>query len=627
MLVNSKKFKVKRKFKEDIEPEEILIDSERLKKSPDTEWEKLEKPIKQIVLKIFLVLIVIFLGILLVKSFDLQIIKGSYWRELADENRIRSYPIKPLRGVIYDRNKIPLAINVPKLDLVVIPTDLAEREDFKDIINKIAYLTQKPLNEIEEKINKNINLSYPIVIEEDIEREKALFLESEFADISSVKIRKDSWRQYENGVQFAHVLGYLSRVDEKEVAEANYFLDDYIGRTGLESVYEDFLKGVYGEQLVEIDNLGLTQKILATKESKAGNDLILSIDAELQEKIYNALKTKLNTLSTSRAAAVAINPQNGKILALISFPDFDNNEFIRGLTPNLFDRITNDKNEPLFNRAIAGTYPPGSTIKPLIASAALQERVIDPSKWINCPGFISLPDIYNPGVFWTFQDWKAHGSSNVIKAIAESCNVYFYTVGGGYGNIEGLGIEGIKKYLEFFNYGKELGINLPGERPGFVPDSQWKEEIKEERWYIGDTYNVSIGQGDILVTPLQVAMATAAISNGGKIFQPQLIESEKPKIINQNFIDEEFLEIVRQGMKEAVISGSARYLSDLAVQVAGKTGTAQISKIKNPHSWFTLFAPYENPEIVLTILVENGGEGSSTAVPVAKEILMWWFSK
>ena len=610
MLVNSGKFKVKRKFKEDIEPEEVLMDSEKIKKSPDSEWDKLEKPIKQIVLKIFLVLIVAVLGVLLFKSFQLQIIKGNYWRELADENRIRSYPIEPLRGIIYDKNKIPLAINVPKLDLVVIPADLNELEGFGDI---------------KEKIKDNINLSYPIIIEEDIDRERALLLEAQYADVPAISIRKDSWRQYENGPQFAHILGYLSRVSEEEIAEDDYFLDDYVGRTGLESVYEDFLRGDCGEQLVEIDNLGLTKKVLATKNPKAGNDLVLSIDAELQEKLYNTLKAKLNTLYTARAAAIAVNPQNGKILALVSFPSFDNNEFIRGLSPETFEKITHDKDEPLFNRVIAGAYPPGSTIKPLIASAVLQEDIINPNKWINCPGYISLPDIYNPGVFWTFQDWKVHGSSNMIKAIAESCNVYFYTVGGGYGDVEGLGIERIKKYLEFFNYGKELGINLPGEKSGFIPSSQWKEEVKKERWYIGDTYNASIGQGDITVTPLQVAMATAAIANGGKIFQPQLIESEKSKIINQNFIDGEFLEIVRQGMKEAVISGSARYLSDLPMQVAGKTGTAQVSKTKSPHSWFTSFAPYENPEIVLTILVENGGEGSSTAVPVAKEVLTWYF--
>lgn len=620
----SKKFKVKRKFKEDIEPEEVLLDSKRLKESPDSEREKIERPIKEIVLKLFLVLIIIVLGALLFRSFQLQIIKGNYWRELADENRIRSYPIKPLRGIIYDRNKEPLAINIPKLDLVVIPADLSENE-INEISERLSQFLEKDGSEIKDKINENIHLSYPIIIEEDIEREKALLLESEFADISGVSIRKDSWREYENGPAFAHVLGYLGKVDKEEVSEKDYFLDDYIGRTGLEEVYEDLLKGICGQELVEIDNLGKTQKVLATQEPVAGQDLILSIDAGLQNKLYQVLKAKLKTLYTSRAAGIAINPQNGKILALVSFPSFDNNDFVRGLPLESFEKIVQNPDKPLFNRVIGGTYPSGSTIKPLIAAAVLEEDIVNPNKWISCPGHVSLADIYNPGVFWTFHDWKIHGSSNMHKAIAESCNVYFYTVCGGHNDIEGLGIEKLGEYLKLFGWGSELGINLPGEEPGFIPTPQWKEEAKNERWYIGDTYNACIGQGDISATPLQVAMATVAIANNGKVFQPQLIEDKKPKIINQNFIQEEFLELVRKGMREAVISGSAKSLYTLPVKVAGKTGTAQISKTKAPHSWFTAFAPYENPEIVLTVLVENGGEGSGAAVPVAREVLTWYF--
>jgi len=622
-----KKLKVKRKFKEDIEPEEIFMDSKRLKESPEGEKGKLEKPIKERVLKLFLIAIIVILGLLLLKSFQLQIIKGGYWRILADENRIRSLPIEPLRGIIYDKNKIPLAINIPKLDLVVIPADLVENKEFERIIERLAQTLEKPKEEIEGKINENIALSYPIVIEEDIPTEKALLLESEFSDVPEISIRKDSRRQYENGPIFVHVLGYLGKANKEEISQKKYFLDDYIGRAGIENVYENMLKGFYGEELVEIDNLGRSQKVLATKEALAGQDVVLSIDAELQKEIYNVLKAKLSTLYTARAAAVAVNPQNGKILALISFPSFDNNEFIRGLSPESFDKIIQNKNEPLFNRAITGNYPPGSTIKPLIASAVLEEGVISPNKQINCPGYINLVDKYNPNIFWTYNDWKAHGPTDIIKAIAESCDVYFYTVGGGYGDIKGLGIEKMGEYLKMFGWGQILGIDLPSEKAGFIPNPIWKKQIKNEDWYIGDTYNCSIGQGDITVSPLQIAMAMAAIANGGKLFQPQLLNDKEAKIINQNFIKKEFLEIVRKGMREAVISGSARLLADLSVKAAGKTGTAQISKTKAPHSWFTVFAPYENPQIVLTILIENGGEGSTTAVPIAKDILAWYFSR
>jgi penicillin-binding protein 2 len=622
-----KKYKVKRKFKEDIEPEEIFMDSKRLKESPDSEREKLEKPIKEIILKVFLVLIIILLASLLFKSFQLQIIKGSYWRGLADENRIRSYPIKPLRGIIFDRNQTPLAINVPKLDLVVIPADLARLDNFDEIVGKLAQSLERPKEAIETKINENISLSYPVVIKEDIERERAILLESEFAEVSSVNIRKDNWRQYKDGSVFSHILGYLGKVNPDELSKGNYFVDDYIGRTGLEKIYEDSLRGIYGKQLTEVDNLGITQEILATKEPIAGNDLILSIDADLQKKLYQVLKARLNTLYTSRGAGIAINPQNGKILALVSLPGFNNNDFIKRLSPDLFEKIIQDKNEPLFNRVIAGEYPPGSTIKPLIASAVLEEGIVNPNKQIHCPGHLSLPDKYNPNIFWTFYDWKTHGIVNIYKAIAESCNVYFYTVAGGYKDIEGLGIERIERYLKFFGWGRNLGIDLPGEKSGFIPNSSWKQKTKDEEWYIGDTYNVSIGQGHITVTPLQLTMAIAVIANGGRLFQPQLLNNKKPRILNQNFIKEEFLEAVRKGMREAVISGSARSLADLPVKVAGKTGTAQVSKTKAPHSWFTVFGPYEGAEIVLTILIENGGEGSATAAPVAKEVLAWYFDQ
>ena len=597
-----KKYKVKRKFKEDIEPEEIFMDSKRLKESPEAEREKLEKPIKEKVLKLFFIFTAVLLVLLFVKTFHLQIIKGDYWRNLADENRIRSYPIKALRGIIYDKNKIPLAINIPKLDLVVVPADLAKEEGYE---------------EIKEKVKDNIYLTYPVIIEKDINRERALLLEAEYADIPSISIRKDSWRQYESPY-FSHILGYLGKINRDELSKEDYFLDDYIGREGVERFYENLLRGKNGEELVEIDNLGRIQKVLATKEATTGQDLVLSIDADLQKKLYQSLRGMLSSLYTSRGAAIALNPQNGKILALVSFPGFDNNDIVKALS---------SPNQPLFNRAIAGIYPPGSTIKPLIASGILQEGLVVPNEQLYCQGQISLTDKYNPNVFWTFYDWKAHSTVNIYKAIAESCNVYFYTYGGGYKDIEGLGIERIGKYLKLFGWNEALGIDLPGEKTGLIPNLEWKEKVRGEEWYIGDTYNVSIGQGDISVTPLQLAIATAAVANGGRVLEPQLLENKLPKILKQDFIDEDFLEAVRRGMREAVIYGSAKYLYDLPVKAAGKTGTAQVSKTKAPHSWFTVFAPYENPEIVLTILIENGGEGSATAVPVAKEVLTWYFNQ
>ena len=624
MWIRSNKYKVKREFGE-IETEEILMDSKRLKDSPGSDKEKLEKPIKENALRLFLTFIIIVLVLLSIKSFNLQIIKGNYWRGLAEENRIRSYPIEPLRGIIYDKNNVVLAMNVPKLDLVIVPADLIKENNYAEIIKKLSILLDEPESTIKERVEKNKNIYYPIVLTENLDKEKAISLESEFSNLSEIKIQQNSQRQYVGGPAFAHVLGYLGKVTQEEVDTKKYFLDDYIGRTGIEENYENQLRGTYGEELTEVDSLGKSQKVLATKNPIPGNDLTLSIDSELQNILYQSLKSKLSGMNTSKAAAVAMDPRNGKILALVSLPSYDNNGFING-DSEYIAKLFQDKNQPLFNRAISGGYPSGSTIKPMLAAAALQENIIDPNKNLFCPGYINLYD-KSGNIYWTYKDWKAHGMVNMIKAIAESCDVYFYTIGGGYGSQQGLGISNIKKYLELFGWGQKTGIDLPEEKAGFVPDDIWKKQTTGQDWFIGDTYNTSIGQGGITVSPLQLTSAIAAIANGGKLFQPQLLQDAQPKIIREDFIEQKYLDIVRRGMREAVVSGTATSLNSLPVEVAGKTGTAETYKGKIPHAWFTAFAPYKNPEIVISVLIENGSEEGGVTVAVTKEVLNWYFNR
>jgi len=624
MLVKSHKFKVKKKYS-DIETEEILLDSKRLKESPDSEREKLEMPIKERVLKAFFICVIVILALLFFKSFHLQILKGDYLKSLAEENRVRSYPIAAPRGTIYDKNKIPLAINVPEIDLLVIPADLIKNIDYNQIVGKLSEILGMPEQAIQEKIETNKNLLYPIIIADGLDNDKAILLEAEFLNSSAVKIEKKSRRYYEDSQVFSHILGYLGKVTREELKGQKYYLDDYIGRTGIEQAYESQLRGEPGEDLTEIDSLGKTQRVLATKEPIAGEDLMLSVDSELQKTLYSALKSALKGLRTSRAAAVAINPQNGKILALASFPSYDNNNFIKG-DKNYVEKVLSDTNWPMINRVFSGTYPSGSLIKPILASAGLEEKIVKPNQTIYCPGYINLFDKYG-NIYHTYNDWKAHGPINIIRALAESCDVYFYTLGGGYGDIEGLGIEKIKKYLELFGWGEKTGIDFPNEKSGFVPDPNWKKQNKDQDWFIGDTYNVSIGQGDILATPLQLAMSISAIANNGKLFQPQLLENTEPKLIREIPVKKENLEIVRKGMREAVVNGTAKILNDLPIEACAKTGTAQVSKTKAPHAWFVAFAPYENPEIVVVVLIENGGEGSVVAAPIAKEALKYYFSK
>ena len=635
MLGDFGKYKIRRSNQESIEAEEIFLDSKRLKESIKAEQEKLESPIKRKGIYFLYFLIIIFLLILFGRIVDLQIIRGSYWRSLAEGNRIRSYPIKSLRGIIYDRNGSPLVSNEPEFDLTIVPADLIKQKDeLPEILNYLAEVSIESKQEIEKLLKENANFSIPIIVKENISRETALILESKFSENPALSIEISSRRNYIDSPYFSHVLGYLGRINTEELQEhKNYLRDDWLGKTGLEYYYEDLLRGSYGERLVEVDSQGKIKNIFGQKEPRVGKNIFLSIDEGLQKKLYDEIRQMLRRLKTNRAAGVALNPNTGEVLALVSFPNINNNKFIHGFTKEELEKNIQDPTKPFLNRVISGVYPPGSTIKPLIAAAVLKEGVVTPNQTINCIGSITVYNKYYPNIFRIFHDWKAHGTTNIIKAIAESCNVYFYTVGGGYGEIEGLGIEKISYFLKKFGLGKILGIDLPGETKGLIPDKNWKEKTKNEDWYIGDTYNVSIGQGDIMATPLQVALATVVIANNGTLFKPQIVSrvGDKPissQVLEENIIDnEEVFRVVKKGMREAVISGSAKYLYDLPVKVAGKTGTAEAPGNKNPHGWFTCFAPYEKPKIVLTILIENGGEGSSVAVPIAKDVLKWYFSQ
>jgi len=363
-----------------------------------------------------------------------------------------------------------------------------------------------------------------------------------------------------------------------------------------------------------------------------GFNLMLAIDLDLQAKAEEVTKTYLEKNKFKRASVIIMDPQTGEVRALVSLPAYNNNSFAAGISQEEYDKFLNDPNRPLFNRSISGEFPSGSTIKPIFAAGALQEGIINEKTSFLSNGGLRIGE-------WFFPDWKAggHGVTDVRKAIALSVNTFFYYIGGGYGDFKGMGLNGLVKYSKLFGLGEKTGIDLNGESSGFVPTSAWKEKVKNEPWYIGDTYHFAIGQGDVLVTPLQVANYTATIANGGTLYQPhlvskimnsnnQVIQNIEPKIIRKNFIDTANLNIVREGMRQTVTVGSGRYLNSLPVTMAGKTGTAQWSTQKEPHAWFIGFAPYENPELSISILVEEGIEGSAVAVPIAYDIFNWYFS-
>lgn len=505
--------------------------------------------------KIILAIIFIFLGIITGRLAYLQIFKGNYFLTVAEENRIQFIIIPAPRGIFYDQQGTPLVKNTPRF------------------------------------IFQNKEITY--------QEATQLILKNE-----EQKLEIKTKREYLYPNSLFHLLGYLS---------------DGVGKSGLEKYAEEQLAGQAGKKEIEVDALGNEQRIIAEKEPIAGEDITLTINVDLQNQIYTVLEKMVQEKKVPGAAAVALDPRNGEILALASYPSSDSNKLTEGLSEEETKQLLSDIHHPLFFRAIAGQYPPGSTLKPLIAAAALQEAVINPQTTVMSTGGLQIDK-------WFFPDWKAggHGSTDVRKAIAESVNTFFYLAGGGdNAEQEGLGVKRITEYAAKFGLGQKTGIEIEGEEEGFLPSKEWKEKNKGEPWYIGDTYHLSIGQGDILVTPLQLANYIAAVANGGTLFKPHLMGGEE--IINSNFIEQKNLEIVRQGMRQAVTAGSAQALQSLSVSSAAKTGTAQAPEEGKLHSWLVAFAPYENPEIVLAVIIEEGGESTAAALPAAKTILDWYF--
>ena len=623
------KYFINRKNRNAAELEEIFVGPEQ------KEANKVEHLIDEKNIKITKIIFFAALFLLFLQAIHLQIIKGDYYAKKSERNYTRITAVKSPRGIIYDRKQNQIVFNVPVFDLVIVPYDFfKEKDKIKEKISNLSGAAGISKNDLDEKIKEINPLSdQPLLILENINKEDALVIEEKIKNIDGAELEKSSIRNYVDGNYFSNIIGYNSRINEDELEKhPDYLPNDIIGKNGLELVYEKQLRGTYGKQEIEVDSFGKKIKIIEQENYKPGNNLVLNIDAGLQKKVYDELAKITEKLETKNGAvAVAVNPKNGAVLALVSFPSYNNNLFAGGISNGDYDRLLSDEMKPLFNKAISGEYPPGSTIKPLIGAAALQESVISPSRII-----VGGEAIYIGS--YRYLDWKAHGPVDLVKAIAQSCNVYFYTVGGGHGGIEGLGIDRIKKYANLFGLGEPLGIDIPEEYAGLVPDKEWKKNVKNEKWYIGDTYHVSIGQGDILTTPLQVAVYTAVIANGGKLFQPQVvdkivdldgnvIEDIKPKIIRENFIDLENIEWIQKGMRENVVSGSGIALANLPVKAAGKTGTAQYARNEKTHAWYTAYAPYDDPEIALVVLIEGGGEGHAAAVPVAREVLEWYFGE
>lgn len=588
-------------------------------------------------LAVFGVLTVIVFGVLFSRLWFLQVLSGQEYARLAENNRARLVSIPAPRGIIYDREGRVLVENRPSPAVTLLP-EVAERrpqvvEDLADVLKMTPAEVRAALQE------KKTDPLKPRVIKEDVDKETLAYLAEHEIRFPGVKIEVQARRRYPHGMTAAHVVGYLGEISEEELEseDDSYELGDVLGKIGVEKNYEDLLRGEKGARRIEVNAEGEPQKILSVKEARPGHNLKLNIDLEVQKAAEAALDraikvTRKNGFRNAEAgAAVVLSSKNAELLALASYPSFGPESFVGGISePEWATLNSKESSFPLFNRAVSA-YAPGSTFKPVVAAAGLAEGLIGPGTTFDCRGkWLGL------GKRWPKFDWKrsGHGRVNLRKAIVESCDIYFYNVGQKLYKASG---EPLQDWATKFGFGSVTGVDLPTEAEGRVPTTAWKKEFNKERdpenisWYPGDTVNMSIGQGDMLATPLQLARAYGAIANGGTLGSPRLAQasmSQDGKVYpiaaegdERVPVSADILARLKRHLREVVTSGTARgAFSGFPVPVAGKTGTAQV-RGKDDYAWFAGFAPFEEPEYVVVVMVEQGGHGGSVSAPAVREIL------
>ncbi len=568
------------------------------------------------------VLLVTF-GTFLFRIGSWQVVHGEEYRQIADSNRTRTRTILPNRGVITDRNGVLLAWNTPAFHLIAnradLPTDATLRAArFAELAMQLSVSP----DEFEDRYQK-ANADQTVLLSDAVPYNAAITFLAHQNDTVGISVELASTRTYLTDAipSLSHVLGFTGTIDNETydaVKKLGYRRFDSIGKQGLEKAHESELRGTPGIEVTEVNAQGKTLRTLEKTDSIDGKDLTLSIDARLTAAIEYILEHRLATAPVKKAAVVVSNPKNGEVLSLVSYPSYDANLFARGITQEEYSALLNDPNAPLFPRATQGEYPSGSTIKPVYAAAALMEHIITPQTTFLSTGGLWLGSRF-------FPDWRkgGHGPTNVYHAIADSVNTFFYTIGGGTDAFEGLGLEKLMQYATLFGFGSPTGIDLSNEADGFLPSKEWKQETKGEPWYIGDTYNVSIGQGDFLVTPLQMNRSTATFANGGTLMTPHLLKDTTP--VGVKIVPDDVDTVIKDAMRETILHGSSPLLQNLPEAVAGKTGTAQWATGRDEHTWFTGFGPMDDPTVAVTVIVEEGG-GGYYSTPIADDIFAWYFA-
>lgn len=566
-------------------------------------------------------IVVLILIILLIRLWDLQIMRGSEMKRLSEQNRIRINKIVAPRGVIYDRKGRIIADTRPSFNIYISHEDM---KNFDQTIDGLTALIKISKEEIMEKLEaaKGQPASFPVKIKSDVSLDDVAKIEANRVYLPGVNIQVEPKRFYHYGKMFAHLVGYVSEISDEELKKKeyqNYSPGDFVGRYGLERSYETYLRGVDGEKRVEVDSRGREMRILEQKNPIPGNSIYLNVDLDIQGTVDKAFENK-------RGGCIAVDPKTGGVIALVSSPTFDPNKFVSGITKEEWQIIALDKRHPLQNRVIQGRYPPGSTFKIVSAIKGLELGIIDERTSFSCRGGFS----YGGRVF---RCWKkgGHGNINVHRAIVESCDVFFYNLG------LRLGVDRIHEISDLIGLGRVTGIDLPGEKDGLIPSTQWKKKVYGKPWFEGETVSVSIGQGAVWLTPIQLVQLASFVANEGINYKPMIVNrivSQEGKVIKtfepvmntDARLKKETIRIVKDGMKGVVNEGGGTaYGSRLEhVSMSGKTGTAQSvgEKGKNlgDHAWFIAYAPSDNPAIAISVLVEYGGHGSSVAAPVAKTI-------
>jgi penicillin-binding protein 2 len=565
--------------------------------------------------------LVLTMTVLLIRLWDLQIMRGSEMRKLSEQNRIRVKKIVAPRGIIYDRTGKVLADTRPSFNIYLTPEDI---KDFSQTVDGLARLIDCDREDIIEKMKAASGMppSFPIKIRSDIPMDEVAKVEANRVYIPGISIQIEPKRNYPYAASFAHAIGYVSEISDEELKDKKKYKDyspgDYIGKYGLERAYEKDLRGVDGEKRVEVDAMGREIRTLDVIEPTPGSSLHLNLDLDLQLTADKALETR-------KGAAVAINPKTGGVLVLASRPGFDPNLFVSGITKKDWQRIALDKAHPLQNRAIQGGYPPGSTFKILLALKALDLGIINERTTFHCGG--GFP--YGNRVF---KCWKkgGHGTVSVHRAIVESCDVFFYNVG------LKLGVDRIHELGDILGMGRLTGIDLPAEQKGLIPSTEWKRRRYNQPWYEGETVSVAIGQGAVWLTPIHLAMLSAFVANDGKNFKPQMVnrvvspegkvtKTYEPVVNAELKLKPGVLKLVKDGMRGVVNEpgGTAGASKVQNVLMSGKTGTAQAGSQSvglGDHAWFIAYAPSEDASIAMSILVEHGLHGSSAAAPIAKSL-------